>query len=327
MRRMKIENGSNFEGVYSENVHTMMNESMVKINSIEMKTSIENQVYCENEKIDCSLSVKFLNPLSVSNYWVGRVSVTSMTARSESVLSADNCPINTPLTSPVTPPCPGIGESSQHQGWGTPCPCHTDLGLAEAAILHSLLCRDVASVGIHSEFPNIGYRHSHTHSINHVLANVDPLDIKGVINTLIGDSNSPMPSPVGGILDTPCATFRSRIPVGLSLWIVYNIEHMLTELNGLSGLSDLILLSARGPRHWVNLESAAPGADSKLLRLLSPHHGERQEQIDVIDTLFVIELICLLTPLPLIYHFPSLKIICQVFREIIKTKEENKFIC
>ena len=115
MRRFKIEN-ENFEGVYSENVHTMMNENMVKINPIEMKLSIESQVYCENEEIYGSLSVKFLNPLSVSNYWVGRVSVTSMTARSESVLSADNCPINTPLTSPVTPPSPGIGESSQHQG-------------------------------------------------------------------------------------------------------------------------------------------------------------------------------------------------------------------
>ena len=327
MRRLKNENEreNNFEGVYSENVPTLMNESMVKINSLNMKMniSIENQVYCENEKIDCLMSVKFLNPLSVSNWWVGRVSVTSlMAAWSKSILSADNCPINTPLTPSLTSPSPGIGESSQHQGQGTPCLYHTSL--LEVTWSHSLLSRDVASVGIHSEFPIIGPRHSHTHPINYIFTNVDPFDIevvKGV--TLIGDSNSPMPPPVGGILDTPCATFHSRIPVDLSLWIV-NHESMFIELNG-RGL--IILLSARSPRYWVNLERATAGTYSKLLRFLFPHHGERQEQIDVIDTLFVIELICLLTPLPLIYHFLLLKITCQVFREInIKTKKENKFI-
>ena len=285
MRRMKIENENNFEGVYSENVLTMMNESMVKINPFEMKLSIESQVYCENEKIDCSLSVKFLNPLSVSNYWVGRVSVTSMTARSESVLSADNCPINTPLTSPVTPPCLGIGESSQHQGWGTPYPCHTDLGLLEATLSHSLLCRDVASVGIHSEFPIIGPRHSHTHPINNVLANVDPLDIKGVINTLIGDSNSPMPSPVGGILDTPIVTFLSRIPVDLSLWININVN--------LCTLASSIAIRARCAGGLLQQHTPPSRPDSNPL-----NHDKLPGE--VIDIVFEDQLITSLTPLMLI---------------------------
>ena len=34
-----------------------------------------------------------------------------------------------------------------------------------------------------------------------------------------GDSKSPMPPPVGGILDTPIVTFHSRIPEDLSLRI------------------------------------------------------------------------------------------------------------
>ena len=122
-----------------------------------------------------------------------------------------------------------------------------------------------------------------------------------------GDSNSPMPSPVGGILDTPIVTFHSRIPEDLSL----RIDDTLYSRD-----DTFLTLSARCPGPRLQIDEAPFWTNSNWLRFLS--HGRRRVKTPVIDKLILTKL---LTPMWFKYPFLSLFLHIQV-----KLGSENKRI-
>ena len=123
--------------------------------------------------------------------------------------------------------------------------------------------------------------------------------------SVIGDSNSPRQSPVGGILDTPIVTFHSRIPEDLSLRI---------DKTWCSRDDTFLTLSAgcSGPR--LQIYEAPLGTNSDMLGLLS--HDWRRVKTLVIDKLILTKL---MSPMWFKYPFLSLFLHIQV-----KLGSENK---
>ena len=230
-----------------------------------------------NEKIKQSL-----NPLSLSmsNLSVSQSGlIRSIRPRSESLASTDNCPHNAPLTS-LTPASPGAWdrESGQHERYTphTNFPTHSFFNnLGDVFIF--LILPDINELNIVID----GGEVTQFTQLMFVIC----LAILAVISALIGDSNSPMPPPVGGILDTPIVTFLSRTPVDLSLWIDFNVY--------LCTLASSIAIRARSAGGLLHQHAPPTRPDSNLL-----NHDKLTRE--VIDIVFVNQLIASLTPQMLI---------------------------
>ena len=200
--------------------------------------------------------------------------ICSIAPRSESLTSTDNCPHNAALTS-LTPASPGARdrESGQHERQAPPI---------------NLLLNDLGNMFVLT-LPDINELYLVIDKGGAALCTqlmlVIGVAILAVISALIGDSNSPMPPPVGGILDTPIVTFLSRIPVDLSLWIDINVN--------LCTLASSIAIRARCAGGLLQQHAPPSRPDSNPL-----NHDKLPGE--VIDIVFVNQLITSLTPLMLI---------------------------
>ena len=209
--------------------------------------------------------------LSVSNPSVSQSGLihSIRAARSESLTSAYNCPHNAAMTSLTpAPPCAWDRESCQHERHRS----HSDF--LSTTIL--LVSGEIGVLFFNMILTDID-------ELYVVIGMVTNLACMAVISALIGDSNSPMPPPVGGILDTPIATFLSRIPVALSLWINHHLCTLACSLTIRAGCAGGLLHQNQPP----------PRPDSNPL-----NHDKLSRE--VIDIVFVNQLITSLTPRMLI---------------------------
>ena len=276
-------------------------------------------------KIDVSFKIKIISGNCLTK---SLVILSLRAAGSQPVMGADNCPPDTSETSVSnTPPRGRHGNPSQHPGWGwgsQPC-LHTIIYLLIGDIddlndLNDLVVvLAVLRTGSQSPYISIGGDVSVLGGLGgfgHAPAIITIISVCRVIGglggfghapiSLIGDSNSPMPSPVGGILDTPIVTFLSRIPVDLSLWI---------------NDYDLVTLSTWSTGLRVNADSAAVRTNPNWFNHSDKRHA--LDLTDVIDKLFGYQLISLLSPITTIYHFLSLFLPSQV-KEIFNAGGQMK---
>ena len=244
---------------------------------------------------------------SISNWSVSLVLIRLLVVltRSESVSGTDNGPSDTLLTSQSdAPPCARTRESQQHLRWGSqPC-LWCDLLCLTTGLLTGLLTglgclgipiicswADIACVGLGC----FGSAHSNI-PISWVAHTTVLLD-----TAYSGDSNSPMPSLVGGILDTPIVTFHSRILKVLSLRI--------------SSYNTGLAVSAGSPGLRVYVDHSAPRSHSEIF-----NHDELSTEV-VIDRLLAHELTCPIQIEMAISYHAVLFLICQVQ---IRHQQERK---
>ena len=225
---------------------------------------------------------------SESNWSISPVFIRllSVLTRSEIISRTNDSPSDTSLTAQSdTPPSAGTRESQQHPRWGS----QPRLRWGHTSLAISLPLCSSTSHALNTSFPLVpeclGISNC---SWGYISAGSALM----VSVTYSGDSNSPMPSPVGGILDTPIVTFLSRIPEDLSLWI--------------SSATTSLAVSARRPGLRVDVEHSALWSHSEIF-----HHDELSTEV-VIDRLFVHELTCLKQIEMFISYHAMLFLICQV---------------
>ena len=221
---------------------------------------------------------------SISPVFIGLLSVLT---RSEMISRTNDSPFDTSLTAQSdTPPSAGTRESQHHPRWGSQprlrwghisLAIGLSLGYTACLTLTTSLPLGQECLGI-SNYSWVGYISSGSALLLYV--------------TYSGDSNLPMPSPVGGILDTPIVTSLSRIPEDLSLWI--------------TSAATSLAISARCPGLRADVEHSALRSHSEIL-----HHDELSTEV-VIDRLLAHELTCLKQIEMFIFYHAVLFLICQV---------------
>ena len=296
----------------------MLKKEEVKISSMKIFKSLFRK---RKFKVQILSRVKIQHQacLKIISLIISFISVCSVipllwVAGSQPVTGADNCPLDTSETLVSnTLPTWWCDNPGQHPGWGWGSQpyLHTIVISSLMGDINNLDDLDdlVLVVGrTGSQAPSIsilgdGVVLGGLGGFGRVPTSIITMDSVWVVIgglgglghaliSLIGGSNSPMPSPVGGILDTPIVTFHSRIPEDLSLRI--------------SSTNTGLTVSAGCPGLRVYVDQSAPWSHSEIL-----YHDELSTEV-VTDRLLAHELTCLIQIEMFIFDHAMLFLLCQV---------------